>query len=181
PQPDEAIRVTHIAKLTNERHPGSFLGLDELSLEERNQSFAFAWNKRVLSKFNYRTARPRAGGAFHEFHSPISFPRFAAVFGEGLLPMRLGGKIRPQKANANRFPSESILSVKGSHTVFESADHRRIEMTGGTTVKPPDRPLSFRRIVSTQRQGAISVTWKIENVLIHVPRAVQNLLHHARP
>src|SRR6476660_9582722 len=67
-------------------------------------------------------------GTFHEFHDPVSFPSFASIVGERLLPMRFGGEIRPQKANANRFSLKSIVGVKRSDADIESADHRRIEM-----------------------------------------------------
>ena len=69
-------------------------------------------HERVLSKFNYRTACPRARRDAHEFHNPVSFPAFTSIVGERLLPTWFGGEIRPQKANANRFPLKSIVGRK---------------------------------------------------------------------
>jgi hypothetical protein len=61
--------------------------------------------------------------------------------------MRFGGEIRPQEANANRFPLKSIVGVKRSNAIFESADYRRIEMAWVTPVDPPNGPLFLRRII----------------------------------
>src|SRR5262245_31685798 len=56
PQPDEAIRIIEIAKLSDHGHAGRFLSFDEVPFKERNQHFASAGHESVLPKFDYGTA-----------------------------------------------------------------------------------------------------------------------------
>src|SRR4029453_11818527 len=114
-----------------------------------------------------------------EIHRPVGLPGFASVNRERLLPMRFVGEIRPQEADANRFPLQGIAGVKRSDTIFESAGYRRIEMAGVTPIDPPNGPLFFRPIKSAERPPTISAGRKIEEILIHVPSPAENLLHDA--
>src|SRR4030095_4882173 len=55
-QPDEAIRIVQVAKLSDHGHTGRFLTFDEDLFEKRDQHFAAAGHESVLPKFHYRTA-----------------------------------------------------------------------------------------------------------------------------
>lgn len=50
------------------------------------------------------------------------------IRGKGLLPPGFRFEIGPQEANPNRFPSKDVVGVKRSHSVFEFANQRRIEL-----------------------------------------------------
>src|SRR5215471_4092856 len=50
-QPDKAIRIIQVAKLSDHGHAGRFLTFDELALEKGDQYFASAGHKSVLAEF----------------------------------------------------------------------------------------------------------------------------------
>jgi len=55
-QPDEAIRIIQVAKLSYHNHAGRFLTFDEVPFEKRNKHFASAGHETVLPKFDYWAA-----------------------------------------------------------------------------------------------------------------------------
>src|SRR5262245_64126004 len=54
-QPDEAIRIIQVAKLSDHGHAGRFLALNETLFEKRDERFASAGHESVLPKLHYGT------------------------------------------------------------------------------------------------------------------------------
>src|SRR5262249_18674724 len=55
-QPDEAIRIIQVAKLSDHCHASRFLTLDEVLFKKRDQHFASAGHESVLPKLYDRAA-----------------------------------------------------------------------------------------------------------------------------
>jgi hypothetical protein len=52
PDPNEPVGSIEISELPNYRNPERFLGLDELSIEDLDQSVALAWMQGVLPQLD---------------------------------------------------------------------------------------------------------------------------------
>jgi hypothetical protein len=87
-QPDEAIRIVQVAKLSDHNHAGCFLTFNKVPFEKRDQHFAPTGHESVLPKFHHGTAASAHSLGFREVHRPIRFPRFSSIVGERLLPVR---------------------------------------------------------------------------------------------
>ena len=60
--PDEAIRIIQIAKLSDERYAERFLAFDKFPFEKLDQDVAHARSQSVLAKLQDRTTGERAHG-----------------------------------------------------------------------------------------------------------------------
>src|SRR5262245_56839655 len=87
-QPDKAIRIIQVAKLSDHRHAGYFLTFDKVPFEKRDQHFAPVGHERVLPKLHDRTTGCRSYSIRGEIHRPVCFPGLSSVIGERLFPMR---------------------------------------------------------------------------------------------
>src|SRR5438067_13418351 len=90
--------------------------------------------------------------------------------------MGRGGQIGPHVTYPNRLAFERLVSIKGSHSVFETADHRRIQTCAVAAVDPPDRPELCCRIAGPNGHCAIGACWQFDHVGVHVTLSAKNLL-----